>query len=92
MTTSRTCAHVCVEGELRSRDDESNGAKIRTYEIVASAIINLRAGQRNAAPSFLASLIKKRSPHSGRAVSRLQTADTKSGERPNRHRTIAPGY
>jgi single-stranded DNA-binding protein len=42
-------ARIWVEGELRSREFESNGAKIRTYEIVASAIIHLRAGQRNAA-------------------------------------------
>jgi hypothetical protein len=28
---------------------ESQGAKIRTYDIVASSIINLRAGQRNQA-------------------------------------------
>ena len=43
----RKGAHICVEGELRSREYESNGAKVRTYDIVASAIINLRAGQRN---------------------------------------------
>lgn len=42
-------SHICVEGELRSREYESNGAKVRTYDIVASSIINLRAGQRNAA-------------------------------------------
>ena len=42
-------AHICVEGELRSREYESNGAKVRTHDIVASSIINLRAGQRNAA-------------------------------------------
>jgi single-strand DNA-binding protein len=42
-------AHVCLEGELRSREYESNGAKVRTYDIVASSIINLRAGQRTAA-------------------------------------------
>jgi len=42
-------AHICVEGDLRSREYESNGTKVRTYNIVASAIINLRAGQRNAA-------------------------------------------
>ena len=41
--------HICVEGELRSREYESNGAKVRTYDIVASSIINLRAGQRNQA-------------------------------------------
>src|SRR5947207_9252506 len=45
----RKGAHICVEGELRSREYESNGAKVRTYDIVASAIVNLRAGQRNAA-------------------------------------------
>jgi single-stranded DNA-binding protein len=39
-------SHICVEGELRSREYESRGAKIRTYDIVASSIINLRAGQR----------------------------------------------
>jgi single-strand DNA-binding protein len=42
-------AHVCVEGELRSREYESQGSKVRTYDIVASSIINLRAGQRNQA-------------------------------------------
>jgi single-stranded DNA-binding protein len=31
-------AHVCVEGELRSREYESQGAKIRTYDIVASSV------------------------------------------------------
>jgi single-strand DNA-binding protein len=43
-------SHLCVEGELRSREYESQDAKVRTYDIVASSIINLRAGQRNAAP------------------------------------------
>ena len=33
---------------LRSPEYESNGAKVRTYDIVASSIINLRAGQHNA--------------------------------------------
>jgi single-strand DNA-binding protein len=42
-------AHICVEGELRSREYANQGAKIRTYDIVASSIINLRAGQRNQA-------------------------------------------
>ena len=42
-------AQIHVEGELRSREYESNGAKVRTYDIVSSAIINLRAGQRNSA-------------------------------------------
>jgi len=45
----RKGAHICVEGELRSREYESNGAKVRTYDVVASAIINLRGGQRNPA-------------------------------------------
>jgi hypothetical protein len=40
---------MSVEGELRSRESESQGAKIRSYDIVASSIINLRAGQRNRA-------------------------------------------
>jgi single-strand DNA-binding protein len=44
-------SHICVEGELRSREYETNGAKVRTYDIVASSIINLRAGQRNATPA-----------------------------------------
>jgi single-stranded DNA-binding protein len=41
-------SHICVEGELRSREYESNAATVRTYDIVANSIINLRAGQRNA--------------------------------------------
>ena len=45
----REGAHICVEGELRSREYESGGAKVRTYDIVATAIVNLRAGQRNSA-------------------------------------------
>src|SRR5947207_13959767 len=43
----RKGAHICVEGELRSREYESNGVKVRTYDIVASSIVNLRGGQRN---------------------------------------------
>jgi single-strand DNA-binding protein len=40
-------AHVRVEGELRSREYETdNGTKVRTYVIVASSIMNLRPGQR----------------------------------------------
>ncbi len=50
-TAFKKGAHICVEGELRSREYESNGAKVRTYDIVASSIINLRAGQRTAAPA-----------------------------------------
>ena len=38
----RKGAQIHVEGELRSRDYESNGANVRTYEIVANSIINLR--------------------------------------------------
>ena len=41
-------SHICLEGELRGREYESNGAKVRTYDIVANSIINLRPGQRNA--------------------------------------------
>lgn len=39
---------MCVEGELRSCEYESNGVKVRTYDIVANSIINLSKGQRNA--------------------------------------------
>jgi hypothetical protein len=35
---------------LRRREYESNGVKVRTYDIVASSGQNLRAGQRNQAP------------------------------------------
>jgi hypothetical protein len=35
-----------VEDELHSRDYESQGAKIRAYDIVANSIVNLRGGQR----------------------------------------------
>jgi len=40
-------AHIRVEGELRSREYETDGTKVRTYEIVANSILNLRSGQRN---------------------------------------------
>ena len=41
-------AHLRVEGELRSREYETDsGVKVRTYVIVASSIVNLRPGQRN---------------------------------------------
>jgi single-strand DNA-binding protein len=44
----RKGAHIRVEGELRSREYETaGGTKVRTYEIVASSIHNLRPGQRN---------------------------------------------
>ena len=61
----RKGAHNCVEGarggrsgiattreilQKRSREYESNGTKVRTYDIVASSIINLRAGQRYTVP------------------------------------------
>ena len=40
-------AHVWIEGELRSREYQTdNGTKVRTYVIVASSIMNLRPGQR----------------------------------------------
>lgn len=42
-------AHICVEGELRSPEYESIGSKTRTHDIVASSIINLRAGQTGSA-------------------------------------------
>ena len=40
-------SHICVQGELRSRQYESQGAKVRTYDIVANSIINLSNDQRN---------------------------------------------
>ena len=41
-------SHLCVEGELRSREYETEaGTKVRTYDIVANSILNLRGGQRN---------------------------------------------
>jgi len=40
-------SHICVEGELRGREYESQGAKVRTYDIVSNSIVNLRAGQRS---------------------------------------------
>ena len=40
-------AHVRIEGELRSREYESdNGTQVRTYVIVASSIVNLRPGNQ----------------------------------------------
>jgi single-stranded DNA-binding protein len=44
--------HICVEGELRSGEYESDCGNVRTYDIVASSIINLRAGQRYTAQTF----------------------------------------
>ena len=46
---SRRARTSAWKGELRSREYESQGAKVRTYDIVAISILNLRAGQRNAA-------------------------------------------
>jgi single-stranded DNA-binding protein len=46
---SKKGAQLRVEGELRSREYETDGTKVRTYEIVASSILNLRPGQRHAA-------------------------------------------
>jgi single-strand DNA-binding protein len=43
-------AHLRIEGELRSREYETDtGVKVRTYVIVASSIMNLRPGQRGTA-------------------------------------------
>jgi hypothetical protein len=42
-------AHISVEGELRSREYGSIGSKTRTHDIVASSIINLRAGRTGSA-------------------------------------------
>jgi single-strand DNA-binding protein len=42
-------AQVRVEGELRSREYQTDGNRVRTYEIVARSILNLRPGQRRAA-------------------------------------------
>jgi single-strand DNA-binding protein len=44
-------SQIRVEGELRSREYETDGAKVRTSEVVASSILNLRPGQCNAATS-----------------------------------------
>jgi single-stranded DNA-binding protein len=41
-------AQIRVEGKLRSREYETAGSKVRTYEILASSILNLRPGQRHA--------------------------------------------
>ena len=48
----RKGAQIHVEGELRSREYETEGAKVRTYDIVASVIINLRPGQRSTAEAL----------------------------------------
>jgi hypothetical protein len=37
--------------QSRSREYETDSTKVRTYDIVASAIVNLRAGQRTSAPA-----------------------------------------
>ncbi len=43
-------AHIRLEGELRSREYETDGGvKVRTYVIVASSIMSLRPGQRTPA-------------------------------------------
>ena len=46
--TFKKGSHISVEGELRSRDYESHGVKVRTYDIVASSTINLSKGHRSA--------------------------------------------
>lgn len=38
-----------VEGELRTREYENNGVRVRTYDIVANSILILRPGQRASA-------------------------------------------
>jgi|ERR1051326_8209904 single-strand DNA-binding protein len=44
-------SHLCVEGELRSREYETEGGtKVRTYHIVANSILNLRSGNNAAEP------------------------------------------
>jgi single-strand DNA-binding protein len=45
----RKGSHIRVEGELRSREYETDGSKVRTYEIIANSILNLRTGQRDSA-------------------------------------------
>jgi len=45
--TFKKGAHIRVEGELRTREYETDsGVKVRTYEVVAGSITNLRPGQR----------------------------------------------
>ena len=40
-------AHICVEGEVLPLEYATDkGVKVRSYDIVASSIINLRPGQR----------------------------------------------
>ena len=45
----RKGAQIRVEGELRSPECQTDGTNVRTYEIVANSIMNLRPGQRHAA-------------------------------------------
>lgn len=40
-------SQIRVEGEPCSREYETDSGKVRTYEIVASSILNLRPGQRD---------------------------------------------
>jgi single-strand DNA-binding protein len=42
-------SHIRVEGELRGREYETDSGQVRTYEIVASSILNLRPGRRDTA-------------------------------------------
>ena len=39
-------AHIMVEGELRSREYDGDKGHVKTYDIVANRIVNLRTGQR----------------------------------------------
>ncbi len=43
-------AHILVEGEIRSREYDGDKGHVKTYEVVASRILNLRPGQRNNTP------------------------------------------
>jgi single-strand DNA-binding protein len=44
--TFKKGSHVRVEGELRSREYEKDGATHRIWEIIAGSILSLRSGQR----------------------------------------------
>ena len=39
-------AHILVEGELRSREYDGQNGHVKTYDIVANSIVNLRKDQR----------------------------------------------
>ena len=58
-------AQIHIEGELRSREYEADGIRVRTYAIVASAIINLGRAARERFGSR---------PRGGRRISGLLAA------------------